>query len=203
MGMDDILARYTLEVAAGQASAAAPSLFGHPVPGMPALVLVGGLLMCTGFVPFLWRREAKVLAGTSYRAWLRLAGGVVLLGIIALVFGLTTARAVEVPLLERSNPVPATADSLARGQEVYLQACWICHGPTGLGDGPVGVTLNPRPSNLRIHTVPGVHTDGQLFEWVANGFPNSAMPEFSETYSEEDRWNVINYIRTFAEGEVP
>ena len=202
-GMDDILARYTLEVAAGQASAAAPSLFGHPVPGMPALVLVGGLVLCAGLVPFLWRREVKVLAGTSYRAWLRLGGGVVFLGIIALVFGLTTARAAEVPLLERSNPVPATADSLARGEEVYLQACWICHGPAGLGDGPVGVTLNPRPSNLRIHTVPGVHTDGQLFEWVANGFPNSAMPEFSETYSEEDRWNVINYIRTFAAGEVP
>jgi mono/diheme cytochrome c family protein len=67
----------------------------------------------------------------------------------------------------------------------------------------VGVTLNPRPSNLRIHTVPGVHTDGQLFEWVANGFPNSPMPEFSETYSEEDRWNVINYIRTFADGAAP
>lgn len=202
-GMDDILARYTLEVLAGQASVASSSPFGHPVPGVPPLVLVGGVLMGTGFVPFLWRREVKVLAGTSYRAWLRLGGGVVLLGIIALVFGLTTAQAAEVPLRERSNPVPATADSLARGQEVYLQACWICHGATGLGDGPVGVTLNPRPSNLQIHTVLGVHTDGQLFEWVANGFPNSPMPEFSETYSEEDRWNVINYIRTFADGAAP
>jgi mono/diheme cytochrome c family protein/uncharacterized membrane protein len=202
-GMDDILARYTIDVLPGQASVAAPSRFGNPVPGMSALVLVGGLVLGAGLVPFLWRREVKVLAGTSYRAWLRLGGGVVCLGIIALVFGLTTARAAEVPLLERSNPVPATADSLARGEEVYLQACWICHGPTGLGDGPVGVTLNPRPPNLRIHTVPGVHTDGQLFEWVANGFPNSAMPEFSETYSEEDRWNVINYIRTFADGAAP
>jgi len=202
-GMDDILARYALEVLSGQASVAGPSHFGHPVPGMPPLVLLGGLMLCAGFVPFLWQRELKVIASNSYRSWLRLGLALALIGVGALVFGLTTARAAEVPLLERNNPVPATADSLARGQEVYLQACWICHGPTGLGDGPVGVTLKPRPSNLRVHMVPGIHTDGQLFEWVTNGFPNSGMPEFSETYSEEDRWHVINYIRTLADGAAP
>jgi mono/diheme cytochrome c family protein len=202
-GMDDILARYTLEVLAGQASVTAPSQFGHPVPGMPPLVLVGGLVLFAGFVPFLWQRELKEATGNSYRSWRRLGLVSVLIGVGALVFGLATALAAEIPLRERSNPVPATADSLARGREVYLEACWICHGATGLGDGPLGVTLNPRPSNLQIHTVLGVHTDGQLFEWVANGFPNSPMPEFSETYSEEDRWNVINYIRTFADGAAP
>jgi len=202
-GMDDILARYTLEALAGQTLVAAPSQFGHPVPGMPPLVLLGGLVLCAGLVPFLWRRELKDMTGNSYRSWLRLGLALALIGVGVLVFGLTTARAAEVPLFERNNPVPATADSLPKGQEVYLQACWICHGPTGLGDGPVGVTLNPRPSNLRVHMVRGVHSDGQLFEWVTNGFPNSAMPEYSEAYSEEDRWHVINYIRTFAEGAAP
>jgi mono/diheme cytochrome c family protein len=46
--------------------------------------------------------------------------------------------------------------------------------------------------------VPGIHTDGQLLEWITNGFPNSAMPAFGDSYSEEDRWHVINHIRTLA-----
>ena len=69
---------------------------------------------------------------------------------------------------------------------------------SGKGDGPVGITLNPRPADLTYHATPGVHTDGQLFEWIANGYPNSAMPAFKTYLSDTDRWNLVNYIRTLA-----
>ena len=72
----------------------------------------------------------------------------------------------------------------------------MCHGTTGKGDGPVGLTLNPRPADLTVHTKPGIHPDGQLFEWITNGYPHSAMPAFGQRLSEIDRWNLVNYIRT-------
>jgi mono/diheme cytochrome c family protein len=55
--------------------------------------------------------------------------------------------------------------------------------------------LIPRPADLRIHTAPGVHTDGELFYWVSYGFPNSAMPAWKDLLTEEQRWSVLNYAR--------
>jgi mono/diheme cytochrome c family protein len=73
-----------------------------------------------------------------------------------------------------------------------------CHGPTGKGDGPVGLTLNPRPADLSLHAVPGVHTDGQLYLWITNGFEGSVMPAFKDVLTEDQRWHVVNYVRTLA-----
>jgi copper transport protein len=96
------------------------------------------------------------------------------------------------------NPVAPDTASITRGQVLYQQNCNACHGPSGKGDGPVGLTLNPRPADLSQHAIPGVHTDGQLYEWITNGFPNSAMPAFSENLSDQDRWDLVNFIRTLA-----
>jgi putative copper resistance protein D len=42
------------------------------------------------------------------------------------------------------------------------------------------------------------HTDGQLFYWVTSGVQGTAMPAFGNRLSDQERWDVINYIRTFA-----
>jgi mono/diheme cytochrome c family protein len=62
----------------------------------------------------------------------------------------------------------------------------------------VGLTLNPHPADLTLHAVPGVHTDGQLFLWITDGYPGSAMPAFKAAITESDRWNLVNFIRTMA-----
>ena len=94
------------------------------------------------------------------------------------------------------NPVPPDERSLANGARVYAENCEACHGETGRGDGPAGLRLVPRPADLRQHAVPGVHTDGALFFWVSYGYPGSAMPAFKDTLTEQERWDVINYIRS-------
>lgn len=96
------------------------------------------------------------------------------------------------------NPVMPDQASIAAGKTLYEHNCLACHGLTGKGDGPAGLALNPRPADLSYHAIPGVHTDGQLFDWISNGFPNSAMPAFASKLSEDDRWNLVNYIRTLA-----
>ena len=96
------------------------------------------------------------------------------------------------------NPVPPNSASVAAGETLYQQNCLACHGPAGKGDGPVGLTLNPRPADLSLHTAPGVHPDGQLYAWITFGFPDAPMPAFETSIEEDDRWHLVNYIRTFS-----
>ena len=95
------------------------------------------------------------------------------------------------------NPIPPNAASIATGETLYQANCVACHGEGGKGDGPVGLTLSPRPADLTVHTAPGVHPDGQLYDWITNGFPgNNTMPAWRERLTNEERWHIVNYIRT-------
>jgi copper transport protein len=97
-----------------------------------------------------------------------------------------------------ANPIPPNSASIANGEALYLENCLPCHGPNGAGDGPVGVSLNPPPADLTEHTAPGVHTDGRLYDWITNGFAGSVMPAFQDRLTDEQRWHLVNYIRTFS-----
>jgi len=72
-------------------------------------------------------------------------------------------------------PIALNSQSVAAGKAIYEIHCVPCHGETGMGDGALGLTLNPRPEDLTLHAIPGVHTDAQLFDWITNGLPGSAM----------------------------
>ncbi len=96
------------------------------------------------------------------------------------------------------NPIPPNSASLASGEVLYQENCLPCHGSKGAGDGPAGLALNPPPADLTIHTAPGIHPDIRLFNWISDGFQNSPMPAFRERLTEEERWHLVNYIRTLA-----
>ena len=104
------------------------------------------------------------------------------------------------PVVEntQANPIPPNSESIAAGAALYAVNCVPCHGVSGEGDGPVGITMNPRPANLKQHAMPGAHTDAQLYEWITNGFPGTRMPAFKSTLSDTDRWNLVNFMRTLA-----
>ena len=97
-----------------------------------------------------------------------------------------------------TNPIPVGPASIADGQALYQDHCVLCHGASGKGDGPGGLALNPPPADLTYHTIPGVHTDGQLFYWISHGLPRTAMPAFESLLSETQRWDLVNFIRTLA-----
>jgi mono/diheme cytochrome c family protein/uncharacterized membrane protein len=96
------------------------------------------------------------------------------------------------------NPISPSTASIADGKALYQQYCQVCHGVTGKGDGPEGLSMNPRPADLTYHAQPGVHTDGQLFGWITNGFPGSAMPAFGQKLSDQECWDLVNFIRKLA-----
>jgi mono/diheme cytochrome c family protein len=94
------------------------------------------------------------------------------------------------------NPVPATAESTAKGSLLYQANCAVCHGADARGDGPMAQTLNPPPVDLTVHITQ--HPDGDLFDFVSNGISGTGMPAFKNTLSEEERWDVLNYLKSVA-----
>jgi mono/diheme cytochrome c family protein len=95
----------------------------------------------------------------------------------------------------KKNPVPADEKSLAVGKQLYTKECQSCHGVTGKGDGPAAGDLKVSPGNL---TDPKMwqQTDGALFWKITEG--KKPMPSMEKTWTEEQRWHVVNYIRTLA-----
>ncbi|HEY7065998.1 MAG TPA: cytochrome c [Chloroflexota bacterium] len=126
-------------------------------------------------------------------AWRSGAYGVLALAVFVAATTLTHRPAAAAPI----SQAPADAASLARGQEIYGQMCAVCHGFQGRGDGPLARTMVPRPADFRVHMAEG-HTPDQLFDWTSNGVPDTAMQGFANDLSVDDRWNVINYLQTFA-----
>ncbi len=97
-------------------------------------------------------------------------------------------------------PIPATAETVARGRALFQEQsrCVSCHGVRGRGDGPLAPSLTPPPADLVLH-VPQ-HPDGELFWYVSRGSPGTAMPAWDTVLSEEDRWSLVQYMRQLAAG---
>lgn len=149
-----------------------------------AVALVGGTLLLVRRGSLRRPRERRQAAG--------LAVVFLAIGLMSGTWTIADAYARSLP-----NPVPADAASLARGKETYDTICALCHGISGRGDGPSGATLRPKPADFRVHMAAG-HTDQDLFNWVSNGVDGTAMPVFKDQLSEQQRWDAINYIRSFA-----
>jgi putative copper export protein/mono/diheme cytochrome c family protein/peroxiredoxin len=87
--------------------------------------------------------------------------------------------------------------SVANGGKRYAADCAICHGVNGYGDGPAAEGLRPRPADLAGRHA-NAHTVGDLFWWISMGIPNTAMQGYAARLAEEDRWDLINYVRALA-----
>ena len=99
-----------------------------------------------------------------------------------------------------ANPVEADAESLAAGEAAYQRLCATCHGPTGRGDGRLAAATaaySAPPSNLADATWQHGSTDGEIFTVIRDGIgPDFAMDSFDGPLSEEEIWNVVNYVKS-------
>ena len=96
---------------------------------------------------------------------------------------------------KRPNPVRATPESLAKGKDLFLVYCAVCHGARGKGDGPVSPKFVP-PPDLTHPSIQRGRTDGYMQHVVGTG--GAVMPAYAEALSPEERWDVVNFLRSLA-----
>jgi mono/diheme cytochrome c family protein len=93
------------------------------------------------------------------------------------------------------NPVPPTPAAIKGGMNIYENRCENCHGVNGDGKGPKAAELSVAPADFRNARMMSNLTDGELYWQITKGA--RPMPSF-ESLTEEERWEVVDYIRTFA-----
>ena len=121
-----------------------------------------------------------------------------------------TASGLAVAADKPSNPKPeATAELVEQGKTIYLRRCSFCHGLLGDGNGPAADYLDPRPRDFTLGTFKfrttqsgELPTDEDMFRTVSRGLSGTGMQAFDSDLiknglSEEERWAVIYYIKTF------
>ncbi len=103
------------------------------------------------------------------------------------------------PAVDLKKVKSPSNELITRGKELYDANCQSCHGSEGLGDGPAGIALNPKPRNF--HQTDG-WTNGRtidmMYKTLQEGIIKNGMAAY-EYLPPEDRFAIIHYIRTFAD----
>lgn len=112
-----------------------------------------------------------------------------------------------------SSAAMAKPGNIEKGEQIYSKHCMMCHGEEGDGLGPATEYLNPPPrdftSGMFKFKTTGfedmVPNDDDVLRMIRDGMPGTAMPGWADLLSEQEIWDVIAYIKTFAgyEEEVP
>jgi len=94
------------------------------------------------------------------------------------------------------NPFPVTPEALASARIDYAAHCQSCHGVNGDGRGERAERLSVAPADFGDAHARGLHTDGELFWMITEG--HKPMPAFRGTMTDEQRWHLVDYVRSFA-----
>ncbi|MBA3756777.1 MAG: CopD family protein [Nitrosomonas sp.] len=122
------------------------------------------------------------------------------LTITALILALPPLAIEAYPETYLKPAVSFDAISISNGSQLFAENCVNCHGPQGKG---TGVILDPEikdPTDLLTEPHTAKYTVGNVFHWLSHGIPGTDMPGFSATLSEENRWDLINYLHALSRG---
>jgi mono/diheme cytochrome c family protein len=95
---------------------------------------------------------------------------------------------------EKKNPYLPDESSLERGKNSYSIECARCHGKHGKGDGTSAARIDKTVADLSVDKVQN-QSDGELYWKISEG--RKPMPLSKNTLTDDQRWDIINYIRTF------
>lgn len=102
---------------------------------------------------------------------------------------------------KRENPVKPTESSIAQGRRLFSTQCAMCHGKDGDGKGELADIMKLK---LRDYGDPAALknvTDGELFYILTHG--KGQMPDQEGRFKDDQKWHLINYIRSLARSETP
>jgi mono/diheme cytochrome c family protein len=105
-----------------------------------------------------------------------------------------------------SKKAPTAPEAIAAGKKLYQRRCMPCHGEHGDGNGPAADVMDPRPRDftkglfkIRTTTHNELPTDEDLYRTISRGIPGTGMPSWKGLLSEDERLNVIAYVKTFSD----
>ena len=103
-----------------------------------------------------------------------------------------------------ANPT-AAQDTAHPGKPVYDKWCSGCHGADGKGQGSAADYMLPRPRDFTLGlyqirtTASGeLPTDADLLRVIDEGMPGTAMPGWREQLTQDERNNLVAYVKTFS-----
>ncbi|WNM56582.1 c-type cytochrome [Candidatus Nitrospira allomarina] len=99
------------------------------------------------------------------------------------------------PFSLTTSPREQTKES-TDGARLFAINCAHCHGEQGMGDGPVAGYLPDLPPNLHASAVQQ-KPDEMLYTIVTHG--ENVMPAFEPFLSQEERWALVAFLRTFSD----
>ena len=116
----------------------------------------------------------------------------------------------EVPLTVadvRTLVDPMPEENIDRGKFLYNINCAMCHGVSGKGDGTVlGLMVNKYGYEPKLSpdlTTVKAFPDGFLYGMISNRDlvltdpqQHKVMPQFQKLLTPEERWSIVNYIRS-------
>ena len=95
-----------------------------------------------------------------------------------------------------TNPTDPDVDK-SIGKSLYSKHCKSCHGKEGYGDGNKADEVEGDLGDFSTEEYQA-QTDGELF--YKTTFGRDDMPEYTKKMPDnEDRWLIVNYMRTLAE----
>jgi mono/diheme cytochrome c family protein len=81
------------------------------------------------------------------------------------------------------------------GESLYFTFCVQCHGKYYDGNGTVGQSFSPLPSDLQSDKVQSL-PQGVLFKEISYGVSDGRQPPLATTIEIIDRWRIIAYIKS-------
>ncbi|MEK6641259.1 MAG: CopD family protein [Nitrospirota bacterium] len=123
-----------------------------------------------------------------------------ILAVCALIAALPPLATQAFPETYRKTPVPFDTISVANGAALFAANCVPCHGPQAKGNGVLAKTFTIPPVDLLTEPHTAKHTAGDFFHWLTHGIPGTGMPAFADKLSEEDRWDLVNFLHATSRG---
>ena len=81
------------------------------------------------------------------------------------------------------------------GKNVYLTFCQQCHGLDYDGNGTVGQSFHPLPTDLRSEKAQSMSA-GALFHTISYGLPGGRQPPLHSTITIPDRWRSVAFVKS-------
>ncbi len=133
----------------------------------------------------------------------------VIMGLVSLGIALPPLIIEAYPETYQKTPIPFDAISISKGATLFAEHCVSCHGPQGKGTGtapelfvadPETGEFPPDPTDLLTKTHTARHTVGNFYHWLSYGVEGTSMPGFSAVLTDENRWDVVNYLHALSRG---